>query len=106
MYYPDAYRFIEIKQPEDDTSIIKLYASWRGGYLHGDSWRINSGILRIEEQGDEAFVHGYSGSVYCIKKDYEGILTSFTFSVLDDLLDKLGDDARIVDYEYVKEKLK
>ena len=105
MYYPDAYRFIEIKQP-DEGILIKLFSSWRGGYLHGDSWRINSGCLRIEEDGDEAFIHGYSGSIYYIKKDSPGNLTSFTSSVLDDLLDKLGDDARIVDYEYVKERLK
>ncbi len=104
MYFPDAYRFIEIKQP-DDTLLIKIFSSWRGGYLHGDSWRINSGIIRIEEDGDEAFIHGYSGSVYCINRENPGSLTSFTSSVLNDLLDKLGDDARIVDYEYVKEKL-
>lgn len=107
MYYPDAYRFIEIKQPDEEI-LIKLFSSWRGSYLHGDSWRLNSSCIRIEEDSAnaECLVHGYSGSVYCINKDYEGVLTSFTFSVLDDLLDKLGDDARIVDYEYVKERLK
>jgi len=42
----------------------KVLAGWSGGYLDGDSWRLNSGITRIEREGEYYMIHGYSSSVY------------------------------------------
>ena len=49
----------------------KVLGSWSGGYADGDSWQLNSGIERVEEDGDFWLFHGFSGSVYqCRKTGY------------------------------------
>ena len=49
----------------------KLLTGTSGGYLDGDSWRMNSGITEIEKEGDYYLVKGVSGSVYrCHKNSY------------------------------------
>lgn len=73
--------------------------------MDGESWRINSGCCSIEDQGDSVVVHGYSGSSYVINKDYQGSLSAFGMSTLQQLLDNLGEAGRLVDYEYVAEGL-
>lgn len=80
-----------------------MFASWTGSYLHGDSWKLNSGCLRIEENKDELIVHGYSGSTYVLNKNDQGRLTSFTASVLDDMLTRLDGIGKLVSYEEVKQ---
>jgi hypothetical protein len=50
----------------------KVFASWSGGYLDGDSWRLNSGIESVDVDGDYYLFHGYSGSIYKCHKDMEG----------------------------------
>ena len=104
-YYPEAYRWLAITQP-DDSIVIKVFASWTGGYLHGDSWKLNSGCLRIEEEGDTLIVHGYSGSTYVLNKHNQGMLTSFTASVLDDMLTRLEGIGKLISYDEVREIIK
>ena len=49
----------------------KVLGVWYGGYLHGDSWRMNSGIERVVEEEKGYELHGSSGSVYlCGKENY------------------------------------
>ena len=71
MYTPNNWVIIKINQPEQDT-FYKIFAGWSGGYLTGDSWRINSGITWFEEKEEEILFHGHSGSVYQCYKDGEG----------------------------------
>ncbi len=59
-YKPDSW--VIIKLPSGHG--YKVLGGWSGGYLHGDSWRVNSGITRIEREGEYYIVHGYSSSVY------------------------------------------
>lgn len=59
-YRPDSW--VIIKLPSDHG--YKVLGGWSGGYLHGDSWRLNSGITRIEKEGKYYMIHGYSSSVY------------------------------------------
>lgn len=49
--------------------VYKVLAGWSGGYLDGDSWRLNSGITDIEYDDDFVLFHGASGSVYECHKD-------------------------------------
>lgn len=73
---PDQWSIIKI----DD--IYKVFGSWSGGYLDGDSWRLNSGIDRIEEDGDYWLFYGYSGSCYrCHKRTY-GISSPYNGAIL------------------------
>ena len=68
-YTPDNWVIVRI--PHEDKHIYKVVAGWSGGYLHGDSWRVNSGIIHIEDCGDSYRFHGESGSVYKCRKDCE-----------------------------------
>lgn len=66
---------------------FKVFATWAGGYLDGDSWKINSGIKEVEEDEDYYYFIGFSGSCYkCHKKGY-GVATSYGQSLLDKILD-------------------
>jgi hypothetical protein len=57
-----------------DGSNFKVLGGWSGGYLDGDSWRLSSGLERIEEDGDYYLMHNYSGSVYKCHKNGEGMI--------------------------------
>ena len=64
----------------DNWVIIKFYGSdphyrvlagWSSGYTTGDSWRMNSGIVRVEEDEHLLLFYGSSESCYeCNKKSY------------------------------------
>lgn len=82
---PDQWVVIKIEREGEETH-YKIFASWLGGYLDGDSWRINSGITRVEEEGDYFKFYGASGSCYeCAKPTY-GTGTSYTSGILNDLI--------------------
>ena len=83
---PDRWVVLELKNK--DTTIYKVFGSWAGGYIDGDRWKANSGIVSVEEDDDYYYFIGYSGSCYkCHKKGY-GVMTSYSQSVLDNLIDK------------------
>ena len=48
-YKPDNWVVIKM---DGDNPHYRVLAGWSGGYLHGDSWKINSGITRVEDDGD------------------------------------------------------
>ena len=65
-----------------DTPHYRIFASWRGSYTSGDSWRMNSGITSVEEDEFYYYFFGHSGSIYkCHKKCY-GNLGPYAESVL------------------------
>ena len=67
-YYPD--NWVVIKMKGDDPH-YRVLAGWSGGYLDGDSWRMNSGITKVEEDDGYYNFSGFSGSTYrCGKKSY------------------------------------
>lgn len=70
-YKPDNWVVLKIKDGKLDSGWYKVLAGWSGGYLDGDSWRMNSGVAEVTEDGDYLLFHGYTGSVYrCHKKSY------------------------------------
>lgn len=70
-YTPDRWIIIKCVHPDNDDPIYKVLGSWYGGYLNADSWRINSGIMSINEADDYFEFIGYSGSKYkCYKSVY------------------------------------
>ena len=86
---PDRWVVLELKV--NDKIYYKIFGSWAGGYLDGDRWKMNSGISSVEEDDDDYYFIGYSGSCYkCHKKCY-GVMTSYSQSVLDNLIDKAGE---------------
>ena len=76
-------------------NIYKVFGSWSGSYLHGDSWRINSGIESVEDDGDFWLFHGVSGSVYKCRKTSYGT-TGYSSMVLTMWMDQ-NKDIEVVD---------
>lgn len=69
MYNPD--RWVIVKIVLKDEVIFKVLGGWSGSYLEGQSWRMNSGIVKVSQEGDYYLFEGSSGSVYkCHKKGY------------------------------------
>jgi hypothetical protein len=100
MTQPENWVIVEINYPKAKDpfhrKIHKIFASWTDSYLGGDSWRLNSGIDRAIVQDETVKFYGYSGSCYeCIKGTY-GTSTSYTTSVLFDMINLAPDiDATI-----------
>lgn len=66
----DKWQIIEISHGGE--IIYKLFATWYGGYLGSDEWRLNSGITRVEFDGANYRFYGQSGSCYVGHKDAYG----------------------------------
>lgn len=91
VYTPDRWVVLEItdgscSHDNQKYKFYKVFGTWAGGYLYGDSWRMNSGIERITSDSERFYFHGYSGSVYECRKDCEGIAGAYNHPVLNDLL--------------------
>jgi hypothetical protein len=71
-YRPDKWVVLKLTRGEETS--YKVLGGWRGGYLEGDSWRMNSGILGVEEKDHYFWFHGHSGSTYLCHKDAYGFI--------------------------------
>jgi hypothetical protein len=78
-YTPDMW--VMLKITHNGKPIHKILASWGGSYLYGQSWKLNSGVTKIEEDGQCYLFHGSSGSVYRCHKNGYG-MTGYTHGVL------------------------
>ena len=68
MYTSDNWVVIHMN---GDDPHYRILSGVSGGYLSGDSWRMNSGIVRVEEDEDYFYFYGASGSCYqCHKNAY------------------------------------
>lgn len=91
-YTPD--KWVVIRMETDEQAIYKVFATNYGGYINGDSWRLNSGISKVEDLGGYYNFHGYSGSVYrCAKNQYG--TSSYTGNILADWIDRMEPRATI-----------
>lgn len=97
-YYPDRWIVIKIISIVDHNFgeiHYRVFGNWSGGYLHGDSWKLNSGIVSVEEDDEAYHFHGNSGSVYhCLKSSYG--MTSYGHSVLNGMIKNTSDKILIV----------
>ena len=71
-YTPHNWVVLKIKEGKYDRGFYKVLAGWSGGYLDGDSWRMNSGINLVFEPEDGLLdFYGHSGSCYhCHRGNY------------------------------------
>ena len=89
-YNPDKWMVIKITG-KDLPPVHKVFACWTGGYLDGDSWKLNSGITKVTEKTDYFFFDGSSGSVYACRKGMYGS-TGYGQSVLAGLTKRAADN--------------
>ena len=74
-YNPDKWTILKILNEEDGKWYYRILGGWIGGYLDGDSWRLNSGVESYEfsEDNSTVFFKGGSGSIYECRKSAEGM---------------------------------
>lgn len=93
-YIPD--KWVVVKITTNDETLYKVFGSWIGGYLSGDSWRMNSGIESVSLDEDIIIFHGFSGSEYLCHKNSYG-MTAYSSGVLLDAIEKSGLNISILD---------
>lgn len=81
-YAPDGWQLVRITGTDPH---YRVFGSWRGGYVSGDSWRLNSGIKSHKKFGQYYFFYGHSGSIYRCHEEGYGRLGSYNAGVLGDL---------------------
>lgn len=103
-YVPD--RWILLKHTIKDKHAYRVFGTWLGGYVTGDSWRMNSGIKKIEKEGPFYLFYGNSGSVYRCHENAVGT-SMYSEGVLNDLNERApeGISLQQVDLETVKKAL-
>ena len=94
-YNPDVWAIVKIHNKDTGKNLHKLLAGWYGGYTGSDTWRMNSGITKIEPHSEETevlCVHGFSGSVYNCHKNTErtSMLTHSIFTRMQEEAEKDG----------------
>lgn len=104
-YNPDKWVIVELKTPKE--TLYKVLASWYGGYLDGDSWKLSSGIQNVTRIENGYAFHNFSGSVYnCHKEAYgmsmytSGIYTSFEKQNSDEIQISLVEEEDIEKMSY------
>jgi hypothetical protein len=94
MYTPDGWMLVKIN---GDDPHYRIFGSWAGGYVDGDSWRMNSGITDCKKEGDTFEFYGYSGSVYIVHKNTYGKLTMHNWGMLKKYCDNSAGTMEIVE---------
>lgn len=93
-YTPDNWVVIKVMAKPNDTH-YRVFAGWSGGYLDGDSWRLNSGIVKVEEDENYYYFYGSSGSFYKCNKDAYCIRNNNAY-IWNSLKEKYGDKVEIM----------
>ena len=62
-YTPDGWIVVEFRTNDGEVN-RKVMASWYGGYLGSDRWKLSSGITETIEHEDHYDFINHSGSVY------------------------------------------
>ncbi len=94
-YTPENWVIVKIK---GDDPHYRVLGGWSGGYLDGDSWRMNSGITGYQYDDGYWYFQGISGSVYKCYVDSYGLRMNIAH-----VLDGLGDKVSLVpDQAWIK----
>lgn len=97
--YPDNWVVIEINS-EQYGKQHKILAGWYGGYAYGDSWKLNSGIVKIDTDENGMYhIYGYSGSKYMLNPKAEKFsgITAGIYQNYHDTAEKNGVKFEVVD---------
>ena len=85
-YRPDRWLMVKLTNYKNEVH-YRVFATWAGGYLGSDYWKLNSGVTQLEETETHFLFDGSSGSTYiCNKASYGS--TGYGFGVLSNLITK------------------
>lgn len=78
-------KWVILKLP---NNLYKVFGTWYSDYLSGAKWKLNSGIVKVEQDRDFYYFIGYSGSYYkCRKKGY-GVATAYNQDILNRIIEQ------------------
>jgi hypothetical protein len=98
-YSPDKWQIVKLTH--DGAVHYRVFGVWYGGYTQGDSWKLNSGIVKAALKDEFYHFEGSSGSIYVCHKNTYGT-SSYGFSVLSNLIEdsaKLDTDIEVLPEE-------
>lgn len=78
----------------------RIFASWRGDYLNGDSWRLSSGseeLPQLSSCGKLWLWPQMSGSLYELPINEEDGYTFYTGRVLSSIIERSGKEDTIIE---------
>lgn len=84
-YNPNQWLVVSITH--DAKTHYRVFATWYGGYLHGDSWKLNSGITKATLIDGVYHFEGSSGSVYECRKNSYGS-SGYGWGVLNHMIEE------------------
>jgi len=93
-YNPDSW--VVIKMTHKEQTFYKVLGGWAGGYTQGSSWRLNSGIERVEVEDDMYRFYGASGSVYVCSKHGYGLRMSIA-GIWDQMKERFPDQVELLE---------
>lgn len=100
IYTPDRWVVLELNSLAHGK-IRKVFAGWYGGFTQGFEWKLNSGITKVEQDGDFWLFTGESGSIYKCHKDAHG-MSAFMGSVFQGWQEdapKINATVEVIKYE-------
>jgi hypothetical protein len=89
-YEPDGWVIVKF-MPVDAPTFYKIFGTWRGGYLDGDTWRMSSGSFSPQDAELHEGVITWpqtSGSIYKLRVEDENCTTFYTGCVLDNIVER------------------
>lgn len=109
IYTPDRWMMVKLTAKESGKVHYRIFGTWSGGYTHGDSWKLNSGVTKVveDEDGLAYEFHGASGSIYVGRKSSYGS-TAYGFSVLrnlksnavDVIIEDMSEETNFMEIDY------
>lgn len=100
-YTPDRWVLLKITSKDTGEVHQRVFGGWFGGFAHGDSWRLNSGVADVHEFDDYFLFESASGKEYLCRKYSQGTegMSMYMQNVLQSLID---DCNKFSDVEIVK----
>lgn len=103
-YFPDNWVLIFLN---GDDPHYRVLAGWSGGYTQGDSWRMNSGIVKVEDYEHSFRFYGSSGSCYHCGKESYGLKMNNAYiwnqlqKLHGDKVELLSEDADFMNIDWI-----
>ena len=93
-YNPDKWLMVKLTNVYG-KSHYRIFATWYGGYLGSDSWKLSSGITETIEHEDRYEFTNYSGSLYVCRKGAHG-MSGYTASIYEGWVRQLKDTSNTI----------
>ena len=85
-YAPDRWVVVKLSPTDGKPPHYRVFGTWGGSYLSGQSWKMNSGIMAVREKDGILYFDGHSGSIYRCNKQSYGYF-SYGMSVLSNMIE-------------------